>query len=218
MSREPISALRCLLVWVALSGAAAAGAALAWPAVALLPESGRDFAGLLAGSAGAVALPALAWSWLSGSLLLLHAVRGRTTSRWCPAPLRRVLLGCCGVALTGGLTGGLVGSAYADQPRPLDVHVVAALPLPDRATGGPAPHPAPAARQVADPLAGGPVAVVRPGDSLWSIAERLLPAGATDAQITATWHLIHRRNRDVIGPDPDLLLPGQRLRLPPPSR
>ena len=29
-----------------------------------------------------------------------------------------------------------------------------------------------------------------------------------------SWHLIYRRNRGVIGADPDLIRPGQLLRLP----
>ena len=39
-------------------------------------------------------------------------------------------------------------------------------------------------------------------------------ATATAADITACWQRIHRLNRAVIGPDPDLILPTQRLRLP----
>ena len=43
-----------------------------------------------------------------------------------------------------------------------------------------------------------------------------LPPGAGPARVTACWHRIHELNRDVIGDDPDLIQPGQRLRLPPP--
>lgn len=58
--------------------------------------------------------------------------------------------------------------------------------------------------------------LVRPGDSLWSIAERLLD-GAGPRQIDAKWRQIHRANRSVIGPDPDLIIPGTTLRIPRPS-
>lgn len=54
---------------------------------------------------------------------------------------------------------------------------------------------------------------VRPGDSLWSIAERHMP-GAGPTEIDAGWRRIHRANRAVIGPDPDLIIPGTTLRLP----
>jgi nucleoid-associated protein YgaU len=52
---------------------------------------------------------------------------------------------------------------------------------------------------------------VRPGDTLWSLAERRLPEPAGARQVTAGWHAIYRRNRGVIGPDPDLIRPGQVL-------
>jgi nucleoid-associated protein YgaU len=55
---------------------------------------------------------------------------------------------------------------------------------------------------------------VRPGDSLWLIASRDLGKGATPAQIAAAWPRWYAENRDTIGPDPALLLPGQRLLAP----
>ncbi|BDZ42915.1 hypothetical protein GCM10025865_22140 [Paraoerskovia sediminicola] len=58
-----------------------------------------------------------------------------------------------------------------------------------------------------------PHVVVR-GDTLWSIAAAQLPDDATDADVaraTASWH---SANLDVIGTDPDLILPGQVLAAP----
>lgn len=57
------------------------------------------------------------------------------------------------------------------------------------------------------------VVVVR-GDTLWDLARRHLPAGASDAEVSAAWQRWWRANRDVVGPDPDVLLPGQVLRPP----
>ena len=59
------------------------------------------------------------------------------------------------------------------------------------------------------------VVVVR-GDTLWSVAARTLGPGADDAAIAAEWQRWYAANRTVVGADPDLLLPGQRL-LPPPA-
>lgn len=62
--------------------------------------------------------------------------------------------------------------------------------------------------------------VVAPGDSLWTIAAEQLAAGEPDPTVRAidrTWPQWHAHNRDVIGPDPDLLLPGQRLEHPLPD-
>jgi nucleoid-associated protein YgaU len=53
--------------------------------------------------------------------------------------------------------------------------------------------------------------VVRRGDTLWALAARALPAGATDAQIAAEWPRWYAANRAVVGSDPDHLEPGMRL-------
>ncbi|NIK62055.1 LysM peptidoglycan-binding domain-containing protein [Kribbella shirazensis] len=57
--------------------------------------------------------------------------------------------------------------------------------------------------------------VVREGDSLWSIAARELGPAATNDAIAARWPDWYAANRQVIGDDPDLILPGQVLRIPP---
>ncbi|MGF7238125.1 MAG: LysM peptidoglycan-binding domain-containing protein [Frankia sp.] len=56
--------------------------------------------------------------------------------------------------------------------------------------------------------------VVHRGDSLWSIVARQLGPGATDEQIAAAWPAWWAANREVIGPNPNLILPGQVLRPP----
>lgn len=58
--------------------------------------------------------------------------------------------------------------------------------------------------------------VVVRGDTLWDIARSQLPAGERSRSNTAVyWPLIHAANKRVIGHDPDLLLPGMRLIIPP---
>lgn len=56
--------------------------------------------------------------------------------------------------------------------------------------------------------------VVRAGDTLWGIAARHLPAGASNARIATEWPRWYRANADVVGADPDLIRPGQQLRSP----
>lgn len=56
--------------------------------------------------------------------------------------------------------------------------------------------------------------VVRKGDTLWAIAARHLGAEASDAQIARAWPRWYAANADVIGDDPDLILPGMQLRVP----
>ena len=77
-------------------------------------------------------------------------------------------------------------------------------PAPDRSPE-PSPDPSP------DPA---PTVTVQAGDSLWAIAERLLPAGATDADVAAAWPRLYDANRDVVGPDPGLIHPGEILTVP----
>ncbi len=59
-------------------------------------------------------------------------------------------------------------------------------------------------------------ATVRAGDTLWDLAAGQLGPLATDYEIARHWPAWHAANRSVIGPDPNHLLPGQVLAVPPP--
>lgn len=85
-----------------------------------------------------------------------------------------------------------------------------AIPPAEPTPPSPAPRPTPSPRMAPADAA----VVVHRGDSLWRIAARSLGPHPSDGQIAAAWPRWYAVNRDVIGPDPDLLLPGQRL-LPP---
>ncbi|MFC5998593.1 LysM peptidoglycan-binding domain-containing protein [Quadrisphaera sp. GCM10027208] len=95
-------------------------------------------------------------------------------------------------------TGWTPARAPDPAPRPTATQPAASLPASEAA-------PARAHLRSEDAV------VVRRGDTLWDIAARSLPAGAGAAEIAAEWPRWWAANRDVIGPDPDLLLPGQRL-------
>ncbi len=64
---------------------------------------------------------------------------------------------------------------------------------------------------------------VRPGDHLWSIAEQVVVAATgdraeadpTDRQVGRYWRLLIEANADRVS-DPDVILPGRELVLPPP--
>ncbi len=118
------------------------------------------------------------------------AVRA-TTWLGCPPGLRRVLLAGLGLALVGG---GAAQACPTTAGRPAE----AWLPVPSRPVGGTPPS----------------VVVVESGDSLWHIAEESRSHPRTAAEVLAVATQIHRRNRAVVGPDPDLIQPGQRLTLP----
>ncbi|WP_205471186.1 LysM peptidoglycan-binding domain-containing protein [Nocardioides sp. SYSU D00038] len=156
-----------------------------------------------AGVADAVVLVAtvalagcLAWGWLGTLAVVAEAVAAapRLPRPALPARWRRWVLACCGAATLAVLAPAAGATPTASSGTGLD-----GLPYPERPVDGPA-RP----RTV----------VVAPGDSLWAITARRLPPGADDAAITRGWHRLHERNRGVVGPDPDLILPGQRLALP----
>ena len=216
MSRDPASRGRCLLVWsVATVGAALLlGWLLPHLAAALVAPPGTRFEDWLVVGCEAAAAGAATWLWVLVSLVALEAA-GATTGRDVPVPgaVRRLVLAACGA----GLVGGLVGPAHAAAPpSPL-----AGLPLPDRATAHALPRPdrprgaAPAADHGPDTASPAATLHVAAGDSLWALAAADLPTGAPAARVDERWREIHDANRDVIGEDPDLILPGQQLRLPP---
>src|SRR4051794_455760 len=172
--------------------------------------AGWPFDRLLTGGCAVVLAACWCWLLLVALPLLLEVIRTGGSprqprfprlARLAPSVVRRVLLAGCGAAL--GAT--VVVPAYAEpggSPARPDgtVAVLDGLQVPDRFPGRPATQTR---------------VVVRPGDSLWLIAERLLPRDSDDQQVTFAWHRIHQANRHRIGADPDLVLPGTVLRIPP---
>jgi nucleoid-associated protein YgaU len=109
------------------------------------------------------------------------------------------------VALPVGVPAASAAAPAADVPDwPSPPATTAGAPMPDWPSG--------------DPAAGARV-VVR-GDCLWHIAAEHLLARQdrppTDAEVATAVQAWWTANADVIGPDPDLLLPGQMLRPPGP--
>jgi nucleoid-associated protein YgaU len=97
----------------------------------------------------------------------------------------------------------------------------AALPPPsERIEVSPALPTPPATDREEPPVpTDGTVYVVAPGDSLWAIACRHLSSGRsrpTDAEVDRFWRQIYSDNAAIVGDDPDLIFPGQRLVLPSP--
>lgn len=153
----------------------------------LTAPAGSGFEALLLRTCALALGACTMWAWLATTAIVLDALRRRPRARrGVPEVLRRLVLAGCGVALTAAASPALA------TPGPVLL-------------GGPI---------VVVPTAPDPGVVVRAGDTLWSLASEHLPAGATDAQVAAAWHRIYRHNRAVIGPDPDLLHPGQHLELP----
>jgi hypothetical protein len=192
--------------------------------------------------AGLVTVAASALPAGSGAALALGDLAERIT----PVAMRRLLAVVLGAALVSGAVpaeaavphGTVATAPVAAGPdraaragvSGLDPAWAAAAHAPDLDPGWSVPAPQ---RPVAlDPTWGQPgrlrpavhaerTVAVRRGDTLWDLAARELGPAATDAEIAEAWPYWFTANRAVIGPDPDVLRPGQRLVPPsstPPSR
>ncbi|MDQ0277096.1 hypothetical protein QO003_001399 [Arthrobacter silviterrae] len=64
------------------------------------------------------------------------------------------------------------------------------------------------------PESGAGTVVVQGGDSLWSIVATALGPDASDVEVADAWPRWYQANRAVIGPDPNIILPGQVLLTP----
>ncbi len=201
MSRTFGSPLRPCLVWLLVSGAAAAAVVsvpAAWTAARSTSGASAVSELVVATCATGLAL-ALTWLWLVTTTTVLGILRGRTAAS---GATRRLVLLACGVAVAAGTS--VAAHASGGDGRELLV----GLSLPERAVA-PAHH---RRAPVEPPTQSSPglTYVVRAGDSLSSIALAHPGAGSLEDR----WRAIWRANRDVVGDDPDLILPGQALRLP----
>jgi hypothetical protein len=174
---------------------------------------GPDFDTLLTRGALCALVGAAAWALVVVSAVATEArSRGRVriaARLGCPLVVRTWLLGVF-VALfaaTAPANASDTGSGSGSADPSVDAAMAAALDglaLPDRATGS-MTHAVPPRAVRRDQV------IVQPGDSLWRIARRLLPDDAVDSTVVrAVWRL-YAENSDVIGADPDLLVPGQQL-------
>ncbi len=165
--------------------------------------TGPSFPDALLGAASLLTLAIAAWSLVTVTLVL-GGGSTRLVAALTPSLLRRALL----VGAAGAL---VVGPAHAEQQVSPDLssrHSVTGLSLPDR----PGSDPVRQTAAVEDhPDRTGAAVEVRPGDTLWAIAARTLPPGASPADIAHATTAWHDANRDVIGDDPDLIHPAQRL-------
>lgn len=133
--------------------------------------------------------------------------------RVCPALVRTLVVSALGAVVTTAVSSPTPADTpgYGRHHQPESgAAALSGLALPDRVVGVPAGLGAPRTPATRTPH----MVVVQAGDSLWSIAADLLPAGADDGRIFAGWHRLYRVNRNRIGADPDLILPGTVLAVP----
>lgn len=169
-----------------------------------LPLDASTFDDLLTAIASWLLAGCGCWGALICAAVLVEAVTGgrlhATVWVGCPPALRRALFALVGVALLA-VPGHASASASGAAPGSRRPAPEQALPVPARPLG---------------PARDGTRILVKPGDTLWHLAGARLPRTATAAEVCEQVERLHRRNRDLIGPDPDLIWPGQRLVVPHP--
>ncbi len=176
-------------------------------AAALLPAAIRRVleaalgVALVAGSVGGPAVAAAAQS-PSRSAVPVPTAAG-------VGPLERPVAAVPSAATTGSAPGSATTPAATPVPYPTPT------PSPSPTTIVVPPLETPVDLTAA-PTAPAPVVVVAPGDCLWDIAADYLGDSPTDADVDRSWRRWYAANRDVVGAEPDLIHPGQRL-VPPPD-
>lgn len=196
---------RPLAVWAVVTVSAIATTSAvpgAWSEV----DGGSTYDGvvaLLVAACGTSLALALAWLWMITTLTVAGLVGG--SPRPPGGATRRLVLLACGVAVVAGTSAPALATGG-------DGHeLLVGLTLPERAVAPPPAHQEPRGKPRTVRARARATYVVRPGDSLWSIA-RDHPDDA--ASVDQRWRAIWLANREVVGDDPDLIIPGQALRLP----
>ncbi len=193
-----------------------------------------DVADALLAVLAAAGVLGLAWLALGVALEALSRAPGavgtaaaRVSAGVSPLVVRRAAAVLVGIGIGAGATAGPAPAASVRSATAVMAEAVAgSTPLPDPGwAAGTDPGWTPTAPRVrpqpdVEVVSGRAAArqegevVVHRGDSLWSIAARHLGGGASDAEVAREWPRWYDTNRDVVGPDPDLLLPGQVLHAP----
>jgi hypothetical protein len=158
------------------------------------------------------------WAWGALGLLLTAASAAPGLGGAIARGLSRLVLPASLRTASGLALGvGLVVTAPAAAAAPGGAPPAVAVAVADWPTGNPRPAaPGPPDWPTAAPAA---AHVVAPGDSLWRIAEAALAGTGSPPTDAAVLRAVDRWwsvNAAVIGPDPDLIRPGQAL-LPPPG-
>jgi hypothetical protein len=213
LRRSIATALLVVIDAAALAGLApqaAAGLRVAGHPRAELARLGTDAA---LGTAAAAGLWCAA-AWLALGLTAAAAARrpGRG-GRWAAALARALLPRALRTLVAGGAGVGLLLAPAAALAAPPPPAAPTAPAWPVQNPSQPPPPPSGTAPAHRSPHPDEAV-VVRPGDSLWSIAAHRLGDHPPDAHVAAAWPRWFSANRSVIGDDPALIRPGAVLHPP----
>ncbi len=184
-----------VVVPVAFAGSATAATASEWDAVAQCESSGNWSINTGNGYYGGVQFAQSTWDAYGGQEFAARADLATKTQQIAIA--ERVLWkGHNGTSPQGKGAWPVCGVGLSNTPYEAPAPTPTPTPTPD-----PTPTPTPEPPDAEDG-----VYVVKPGDYLVKIASTLKVEGG--------WKKLYEINKDVIGPNPNLISPGMKLRLP----
>ncbi|MDQ1751167.1 MAG: hypothetical protein QOE71_2223 [Pseudonocardiales bacterium] len=178
-----------------------------------------------------------AWLALALAATLAGSCPGRfgrgshiLASRVAPRTLRRIVIGAAGASILLGSSSALAEPGPAPPTSTMVTTTsertppIPPVPWPTSTASGPSaplpvavvplqPPDAKPGRRAVQPPQEGRVTVTA-GQSLWLIAAHRLGPTASDQQVATEWPRWYRANRGVIGADPALIRPGERLTVP----
>ena len=165
--------------------------------------AGPDFPQSLLALASLVQLVVASWV-----LLILAVAQLGSTSRLARAMTPELIRRALFAGAAGALALSPVQADRATSPSHPSEHSLDGLQLPDRPVTITTDQESESDHRTV---------VVKHGDTLWGIAARSLPHHASAAQIAEACAAWYAANQTVIGGDPDMIHPLQRLTPPPPK-
>lgn len=190
-----------VVVPVALAGSANAATAAEWDAVAKCESGGRwNLSWGHADSTGGLQIQDRTWADFGGTAIAPHAYQATKEQQIQIAEKILAVQGPRAWSVTWN--GTCPGATLSNTPYATDTNTTPATPP----TPAPPTTPTPPPTSTESPDAEDGVYVVKPGDYLVKIASTL--------KIEGGWKALYEINKEVIGPNPNLIQPGQKLRLP----
>jgi len=148
-------------------------------------------------------------AWLVVSTVVPVTLQGVVALGHLVQPLSRPIATVVAAVLLVGIVRSSPSTAVV--PPPIERVIIDRQPVPTAVAVR-----SPVSRVVTLSIPGSEYTVVT-GDTLWGIARSILSQSGTHpdgGEVSVAWKTIYESNTDVVGADPNLILPGQVLKIP----